>query len=173
MAPDDQAGLHRPSSPLHALIERGAAWVALQLVLFGAIALAPALLPDLLVLPPSAARASGVAGALIGLAGLLIGGAGAVSLGRNLTIFPRPRADASLVQHGIYSIVRHPIYSGVLLSALGWSLLWASLPAVLLTLVLGCFFDLKTRREERWLEQTFPEYAAYRCRVRKLIPWVY
>ena len=39
--------------------------------------------------------------------------------------------------------------------------------------VLLAFFDVKSRREERWLTEKFPDYAAYRTRVHKLIPFVY
>jgi protein-S-isoprenylcysteine O-methyltransferase Ste14 len=39
--------------------------------------------------------------------------------------------------------------------------------------VLLLFFDLKRRREEAWLEARFADYAAYRARTRRLIPWVY
>jgi protein-S-isoprenylcysteine O-methyltransferase Ste14 len=40
-------------------------------------------------------------------------------------------------------------------------------------LLLFIFFAIKSRREERLLEKKFPEYAAYRKRVRRLIPFVY
>ncbi|RPI93163.1 MAG: isoprenylcysteine carboxylmethyltransferase family protein, partial [Chloroflexi bacterium] len=39
--------------------------------------------------------------------------------------------------------------------------------------LLFVFFDIKTRREERWLARKFPEYAGYQQRVRKLIPFIY
>jgi protein-S-isoprenylcysteine O-methyltransferase Ste14 len=39
--------------------------------------------------------------------------------------------------------------------------------------LLGCFFDLKARREEAWLLAAYPAYAAYRVRVRKLVPFIY
>jgi protein-S-isoprenylcysteine O-methyltransferase Ste14 len=42
-----------------------------------------------------------------------------------------------------------------------------------LAAVLFIFFDLKSRREERWLMEAYPGYAKYRQRVRKLIPFVY
>jgi protein-S-isoprenylcysteine O-methyltransferase Ste14 len=32
---------------------------------------------------------------------------------------------------------------------------------------------MKARREESWLQEKYPEYAAYKSRVKKLIPWVY
>jgi protein-S-isoprenylcysteine O-methyltransferase Ste14 len=39
--------------------------------------------------------------------------------------------------------------------------------------VLLAFFDLKSRREERWLAEQFEGYEAYRSRTRKLLPWLY
>jgi protein-S-isoprenylcysteine O-methyltransferase Ste14 len=33
--------------------------------------------------------------------------------------------------------------------------------------------EVKSRREERWLREKFPEYAAYQRRVRRLIPFLY
>ena len=74
---------------------------------------------------------------------------------------------------GAYSLVRHPIYSGIIFMALGWAAWrhsWATAGYVLL---LFAFFDVKSRREERWLGEKFHEYGAYRQRVRKLIPFVY
>jgi protein-S-isoprenylcysteine O-methyltransferase Ste14 len=38
---------------------------------------------------------------------------------------------------------------------------------------LAVFLDVKSRREERWLSARYPEYAGYRTRVPKLIPFVY
>lgn len=60
------------------------------------------------------------AGVLIGGAGLLLGLAGLGSLGRkNLSPFPHPKRGATLVEDGVYAMVRHPIYGGVSLGALG------------------------------------------------------
>jgi protein-S-isoprenylcysteine O-methyltransferase Ste14 len=152
---------------------RGAGWVAGQLVLFAAIICVPR---DLLGLPawPEPLRRAGLyAGVLLGLLGVGIAGLGVRDLGTNLTSFPRPRERGTLVQEGLYGLVRHPIYCGVLLAALGWSLARASTVALLLTLALGLFFDRKAAVEERWLAARFPEYTAYRKRVKKLIPWLY
>jgi len=99
--------------------------------------------------------------------------AGAVSLGRNLTPFPKPSAGARLVQTGIYSLIRHPLYTAVFCASLGWALIWRSWPALAAALVLAPLFDAKARREERWLRQHFPEYASYEQRVRRFIPWFY
>ncbi len=152
---------------------RGAAWVAVQIVLLAAIALIPPGIAGLTVWPEPFRTISLFAGLVIGFFGLALVGISALNLGTNLSVFPRPVDDGTLVQTGLYGIVRHPIYSGVILSALGWSLFRASVPALILTIVLALFFDQKARREERWLEQKYPDYRAYRQRVRKLIPWVY
>jgi protein-S-isoprenylcysteine O-methyltransferase Ste14 len=77
------------------------------------------------------------------------------------------------VQTGAYRLSRHPIYGGLILAAAGWGLLTASLVALVLAAVLLGFFDLKSRREEHWLEARYLDYPAYRARTRRLIPGVY
>jgi protein-S-isoprenylcysteine O-methyltransferase Ste14 len=140
--------------------------LAFQVLLLLAIFFAPRQFEGLPALPDFLAGVSAVAGVVIGAAGLALVGVSALHLGRNLTVFPRPKADGALTQTGVYGIVRHPMYGGVLLSALGWSLLRASLPGVILSLLLGLFFDRKARREEVWLVEKYPEYTEYRTRVR-------
>jgi protein-S-isoprenylcysteine O-methyltransferase Ste14 len=98
---------------------------------------------------------------------------GLIDLGRNLTAVPRPRADAQLVETGIFALVRHPLYGGLILGSLGWSLLLGSLLALPFVAALAIVLDAKSRREEAWLEDRFPEYADYRTRTRRMIPWVY
>lgn len=152
---------------------RGEGWVLAQLALLAAIGLAPRRLGGLPPWPDQLARWALYPGALAIALGGLLGVVAAAQLGSNLTPFPRPREGATLVQGGVYGLVRHPIYASLLLLALGWSLLRASTPSLALSLVLALFFDLKARREERWLLERFPDYAAYRRRVRRLLPWVY
>lgn len=103
----------------------------------------------------------------------IYGISGTLTLGRNLTPFPKPSDTAQFVQHGVYGLIRHPLYSSVFGAAVGWSLVWQSWPALAVSMVLGIFFDAKARREERWLRNQFPEYAAYERRVRRFIPWLY
>ena len=86
---------------------------------------------------------------------------------------PRPRAGAQLVTGGVYAVVRHPIYTGVVLGATGWGLLAASPGALACAAALFLLFDLKSRREEAWLTERFPGYAPYRARTRRLLPFVY
>lgn len=119
------------------------------------------------------ANAIQLAGAALTVLGILLALAGIARLGRGLTPFPRPPADARLRQSGVYGWVRHPIYAGLVLASLGWSLSWLSLPGLLFSAVVLLFFDRKSAFEERLLRARFPEYAAYAQRVSKLLPWIY
>jgi protein-S-isoprenylcysteine O-methyltransferase Ste14 len=98
---------------------------------------------------------------------------GTLTLGRNLTPFPKPSTGARLVQQGIYGLIRHPLYTAVICAAVGWSLVRSSWPAFAVSLSLGIFLDAKARHEERWLRRQFPDYPRYEQRVRRFIPWVY
>jgi protein-S-isoprenylcysteine O-methyltransferase Ste14 len=152
---------------------RGGEWVLWQFVLLLAILVAPRRLPGIPGWSPGATRTGRIAGLLSMAACIAVMRLGDRQLGDNLTPFPRPKADGTLVQTGIYGQVRHPLYLAFILGALGWSLLRGSTPALLLTLVLAIFFDSKAAAEEAWLVQRFPEYAAYRLRVAKFVPGLY
>jgi protein-S-isoprenylcysteine O-methyltransferase Ste14 len=140
--------------------------IALLLLLIAAGTFGPQW-PDVLERPLlAAAFAVGVPGAVLFLGG-------APHLGAQLTPYPRPVQGGRLRDGGVYALARHPIYGGVLLLALAWSLAtsWVALgPAVLL----GLLFELKSRREELWLAEHHEGYPAYRERVRRrFIPWVW
>ncbi len=121
---------------------------------------------------PHAWIGSAGGGALF-LAGLLLAATGAINLGKNLTPLPVPKENAPLVVSGAYRLVRHPIYSGITFMAFGWGLWVNSWLTIAYAVLLFVFFDIKSRREERLLVEKFPEYLAYRKRVRKLLPFVY
>ena len=147
--------------------KRGEGWFVVQLLLFAIILLAPPVPPMTF---PLWLR-------ILGLGILVIGGVfgtgGVLALGSNLTAFPKPIVGGTLVTTGVYSYVRHPIYTGLILGTLGLGLFRASLLGIGLAVVLFIFFDLKARREEKWLVEAYPAYEAYRKRAKKLIPWVY
>ena len=93
-------------------------------------------------------------------------------LGRNWGLPMSRKEDPELVTRGPYAVVRHPIYSGMLLallgSAIGDSLFW------LLPLVLGgAYFLYSARREEKLMIAHFPaQYPAYMQRTKMLLPFV-
>jgi protein-S-isoprenylcysteine O-methyltransferase Ste14 len=118
-------------------------------------------------------RACPVVGGLFMVAGGALLTAGLACLGRGLTPLPYPREGATLIQTGPFALVRHPMYSGGLVLALGWAMCTRSWLTVGYVGVLFVFLDLKSRREERWLTEKFPAYAGYQRHVRKLVPFVY
>ena len=107
-------------------------------------------------------RVGSMTGGILLLAGLVLAAAGALNLGRNLTPLPRPKEHGTLVVTGAYRLVRHPIYSGITFMALGWGLWLHSWPTLGYALLVFIALDVKSRREERWLVEKFPEYATYR-----------
>ncbi len=114
-----------------------------------------------------------VLGVVLVLIGAAFGLAGVRALGRNRTPHPKPIEGAQLVTSGVYSLVRHPLYTSLMALALGWSLLWSSWPALAAALGLTGLLEAKARLEERWLRETFPDYPAYACRVRRFVPWLF
>ena len=118
-----------------------------------------------------AAYAAG--GTLLAL-GLLLFASAVLRLGASLTPLPVPRSGATLKDSGPYRLVRHPIYGGGILVALGWSIVFASIAGLCLTLALTLVLDLKSRREELWLAEHYDGYAAYRRRTpRRFLPFLY
>lgn len=90
-----------------------------------------------------------------------------------LSPFPRPVAGAPLIESGAYRFIRHPIYSGLVVAAIGWGITTGSILALMTSAMLFLLFAGKSRREEVWLAAVHPEYRAYQQRTRRLIPWIY
>ena len=122
--------------------------------------------------PGSVAAMLVVAGIAIIVLGIVLFLAGILALGRSLTPFPKPKDEASLNEGGAYGFVRHPMYGCVLLAVAGWSLTTTPI-GIAMTALVAVFLELKSRREEAWLVERYPEYAGYRQRVRwKFFPGV-
>jgi protein-S-isoprenylcysteine O-methyltransferase Ste14 len=80
----------------------------------------------------------------------------------------------TLVTGGIYALIRHPSYLGLLVNALGWALAFRSTVGVLLTALLIPPLLARIRSEENLLRTEFgAEYDAYRARTSRLIPGLY
>lgn len=105
-------------------------------------------------------------GALVAIIAML-------QLGRQLVPQPSPVANGRLIDTGLYGIVRHPIYTGVLLLMAGSVIRVPSLAGLGLIVASVVFFDRKSAYEEALLTTTYPAYDAYQGRVRwKLVPGV-
>ncbi len=84
------------------------------------------------------------------------------------------RDDHQLVQHGIFSNVRHPLYTGTIMVLLGMPLCLSSLYGFAVMLLVVPLFLKRIRMEEGLLMEEFgAEYKRYMERSHKLIPFVY
>jgi protein-S-isoprenylcysteine O-methyltransferase Ste14 len=124
------------------------------------------------LLPPSDERE------WIGLALAVAGIAFAIwarnTLGRNWSSSPVIKEDHDLIQSGPYSLVRHPIYTGLLLALFGTGLARATRWWLYTLVVTFLLFLWKMRLEESLMQRQFPEaYAAYRAKTKALIPFVF
>ena len=151
-------------------VSRGGIWVLVQIPVMLLAFMIPVLHGRGHFVPAGLAPMAGVA---ITLLGTLLVVWGFASLGQALSPFPQPLADARLHRGGAYRLMRHPIYTGVMLASLGWALWWLSALGVLYTLVLAVFFDRKAAYEEIRLQQKYSEYADYAHAVKKFIPGLY
>jgi protein-S-isoprenylcysteine O-methyltransferase Ste14 len=95
-------------------------------------------------------------------------------LGRRFSGLVAIQPGHTLVTSGVYGVIRHPSYLGLLVSSLGWALAFRSAVGVLLTALLIPPLLARIRAEERLLRTQFgDEYDAYRSRTSRLIPGIY
>jgi protein-S-isoprenylcysteine O-methyltransferase Ste14 len=113
-----------------------------------------------------------IAGAVITAAGAILSFTARAAIGRNWGTPGTQRTDTELVTSGPYRLVRHPIYSGVLLMLIGTAL--AMIPLWwLVAAAAGVYFLYSARAEERFMTERFPDqYPAYRSRTKMLLPFV-
>jgi protein-S-isoprenylcysteine O-methyltransferase Ste14 len=154
--------------------DRGNRWV---LVAFGVIGLLAAYLPaytdriDFWTIDGDTVR-------WIGVALFVAGGALRIwpvfVLGHRFSGLVAIQPGHTLVTNGLYSVIRHPSYLGLLVNSLGWALAFRSGVGVLLTALTIVPLVARIRSEEALLRSQFgAEYEAYRARTSRLIPGVY
>ncbi len=94
-------------------------------------------------------------------------------LGRNWSGTVTVKQNHELIRSGPYRLVRHPIYTGLLLSILGTAVAFGEWRGLLAVALLTGSLLLKLRIEERFMSESFPkEYARYRAEVPALIPHI-
>jgi protein-S-isoprenylcysteine O-methyltransferase Ste14 len=94
-------------------------------------------------------------------------------IGRNWGTPMTQKDEPELVTSGPYHLVRHPIYSGILLAGVGTALAlsWVWLTAVALA---GVYFVYSATVEERYLTEQFPDdYPAYGRSTKMLVPFIF
>jgi protein-S-isoprenylcysteine O-methyltransferase Ste14 len=88
-----------------------------------------------------------------------------IALVRIRTKAAAPSTVDTLVRHGIYSRVRHPIHSGTFLEFIGVFILWPSLQVAIASVLGIIWILLQTKFEEKDLIKRIPEYKEYKLKV--------
>ncbi len=95
-------------------------------------------------------------------------------LGRRFSGLVAIQPGHTLVTSGVYGVIRHPSYLGLLINSLGWALAFRSGVGTLLAALLIPVLLARIHAEERLLAARFgAEYDAYRARTWRLIPRIY
>ena len=113
-----------------------------------------------------------LSGCFLALAGAALVLSSRAELGPAWSFVPMTDQRAGFVTTGPYRLVRHPIYLGLALLAMGEALAFGSWPAFFIVLYgIVPTFAWRARAEEKLLSRTFGEcYAVYRQRTKMIIP---
>jgi protein-S-isoprenylcysteine O-methyltransferase Ste14 len=106
-------------------------------------------------------------------AGLVIAIWARVVLGRNWSARVTLKESHELIRVGPYRLVRHPIYSGLLLMILGTAMLAGQVGGFVASLICFCGFWMKLRQEEILLTKELPGYSEYKAHTKALIPFLF
>ncbi len=86
-------------------------------------------------------------------------------------VFGTVREAPELISNGVFSIIRHPIYTGALLFYLGAIIITMSIASALFWLIIAVFYFVISRYEERILTQAFGDaYQEYKKKTGMLFP---
>jgi len=110
-----------------------------------------------------------VAGMVLMSAGIALTRIARRTLAQHFSIFLKADDDHELITTGVYSKVRHPLYTAELLIDLGAPLVTCTPEALVFLPLVFVLVQLRIRTEEKLLHERYPEYAAYVARTRALI----
>jgi len=124
------------------------------------------------VLPAN--RSAGYVGFVLTLAGLAFAWWARIYLGRNWSSIPMVREAHELIRTGPYSIVRHPIYTGLLLALLGTAIALGEIRGFIGFILMLIELKIRSSIEEKFMTEEFPsDYPKYRQKVKALIPYLW
>jgi protein-S-isoprenylcysteine O-methyltransferase Ste14 len=109
---------------------------------------------------------------LVGATVLLLWSVASMSRSK-LRVLPDPAKDATLVVRGPYRVIRHPMYTSLILGSAALVTLRPSPERVSTLLILIVVLLIKLNLEERMLARKFPEYSNYQKKTYRLIPLIF
>lgn len=113
-------------------------------------------------------------GAVITVSGLLFAVWARDHLGRNWSRSVTIKQDHELITSGPYAVVRHPIYTGILVGFLGSAIAMAEVRGFVVLVLIFLVFWAKLRMEEKWMHAEFGEtYDSYVRRSAALVPYLF
>jgi len=102
-------------------------------------------------------------------AGLLVLIVSLFTLRRVIQVAPAPKEGAHLVSAGIYRVLRHPIYTAMVVLVIGLCLRKPTLLTIAAGAGVVAFLCVKARFEESLLLARYPDYQSYRARTRGVL----
>jgi len=114
-----------------------------------------------------------IVAAILGIAGLGLCLWARAVLGRNWSGTVTLKEDHELIVRGPYRLVRHPIYTGLMAMIIATAMQQGHVAGMVGTILVFASFWIKSSSEEEVMVKQFPDqYAAYRQRVKRIIPFV-
>ncbi|MCP9762667.1 methyltransferase family protein [Lacihabitans soyangensis] len=107
---------------------------------------------------------------ILAIVGLIIVLVALFNLDKALTAFPTPKNNSELITSGVYKCVRHPMYTGILLTVFSFAFYSESFSRLTISVLLMILFYFKTNYEEQKLLQKYPVYNAYKARTGRFVP---
>lgn len=105
--------------------------------------------------------------------GMAIAFIAVLQLNKNLSPFPRPKDGRVLITNGLFKYIRHPIYTGILISAFAYAIYFGSGYKILIGCLLLVVSYFKTSYEEKLLNKKFPEYQGYKKLANRFLPKIF
>lgn len=109
-------------------------------------------------------------GSVLVWVGLVILALSIFKLGGSLTASPIPKNDSQLKTDGLYKWMRHPIYTGLIATAMGLAIETEAFLSMLVALVLIALLNYKAKWEETFLLERYPEYRTYMSKTGRFVP---
>ncbi len=110
---------------------------------------------------------------LVAIFGLAMVVLAILQLKNALTAFPTPKAEGELIQSGLFTYVRHPIYTGIILFTYAVGVAMGSWWQVLISTLLLLLFYIKSSYEEGLLQKKYPDYARFKASRGRFFPKVF